>query len=470
MSEVGRHEAERGRDDTLFGHPKGLAFLAFAEAWERFSFYGLQALLVLYLVSQLLLPGHAEHVVGLAGLRALLERATGPLSATALASAIFGAYGGAVYLTPILGGLLADRWLGRRRTVVLGALLMAAGHFLMAFERPFLLALTCMVLGAGCFKGNIAAQVGGLYRPGDQRRADAFQIFYAGINAGALFSPLVCGTLGERFGWRYGFGAAGVGMIVGLAIYLAGLRHLPDDPPGVRPTPRAGPGAARRGLAGRDLAIMALLVGLLPVLALDLVANQQIGDAYLIWARAEVALSLFGRPVPVTWLLSLETVSTLACLAGSARFWALWARWRPEPDEMTKIVIGSAFLAAAPLTLAAASAQAAASGHRVAIAWPVAFSLLNEIGFANVLPVALALYTRLAPAAFGSTIIGVYYLQLVGANLLAGALGGLVVALPAVAFWGLHAALSGASLLALLAVKLSNRRLFAARRPGGDTA
>ena len=162
-------------DIAFFGHPKGLAYLSFSEAWERFSYYGMQTLLVLYMVHQLLLPGHVEHVAGFATLRGFLERASGPLSVQALASAVFGLYAGAVYLTPVLGGLLADRVLGRTKTVIIGALLMAAGHFLMAFEQPFLLALLCLILGNGCFKGNIASQVGGLYAHDDLRRADAFR-------------------------------------------------------------------------------------------------------------------------------------------------------------------------------------------------------------------------------------------------------------------------------------------------------
>src|SRR5690348_4551606 len=147
-------------DRAFLGHPKGLGYLAFSEAWERFSYYGMQTLLVLYMVNRLLLPGHAKHVVGLSTLRRLLEQASGPLAPQALASALFGLYGAAVYLTPILGGLLADRGFGRTRTVILGALLMASGHFLMAFEQPFLLALFCLILGNGCFKGNLASQVG----------------------------------------------------------------------------------------------------------------------------------------------------------------------------------------------------------------------------------------------------------------------------------------------------------------------
>ena len=257
-------------EQTLFGHPRGLAYLAFTETWERFSFLGMKALLVLYLVSQLLKPGHVENIAGFLPFREVVEGAMGPLSNQALASEIFGLYGSAVYLTPILGGFLADRLLGRRRTVILGAVLMAGGHFLMAFEQPFLLALTCMVLGSGCFKGNIASQVGALYRPGDQRRADAFQIFYVGINVGAICAPLVCGTLGERMGWHYGFGAAGVGMLVGLAIYLAGQKHLPPDP--VR-QPRAR--RVRAAMSRRDLAVITLLIGLLPVFAMGSSATSR---------------------------------------------------------------------------------------------------------------------------------------------------------------------------------------------------
>lgn len=144
-------------DRSFFGHPRGLAYIAFTEAWERFSYYGMQALLVLYMVNRLLHPGHMEHVAGFGPFRHLLETVyRGPLSVQALASAIFGLYTGFVYLTPIAGGLIADRLLGRTRTITIGALLMAAGHFLMAFDVTFLLALVCLLSGVGCFKGNLA--------------------------------------------------------------------------------------------------------------------------------------------------------------------------------------------------------------------------------------------------------------------------------------------------------------------------
>ena len=172
---------------SFLGHPVGLGYLGFAEGFERFSYYGMQTLLVLYMTRKLLLPGHVENIAGFSWLRGLLESVYGgPMSTVALASAIFGLYTGFVYLTPIAGGVLADRWLGRTRTITAGALLMAAGHFLMAFEVSFLAALVLILLGVGCFKGNIASQVGALYAPDDLRRADAFQIYLLFVRAGLL--------------------------------------------------------------------------------------------------------------------------------------------------------------------------------------------------------------------------------------------------------------------------------------------
>ncbi|HSQ98822.1 MAG TPA: oligopeptide:H+ symporter, partial [Sphingomicrobium sp.] len=210
----------------FFGHPTGLAYLAFTEMWERFSYYGMTALLVLYMTKQLLTPGHAEHVAGLAALRHLFEL-RGPMSDVAFASLIYGWYGGLVYFTPILGGLVADRWLGTRSTVVLGALLMCAGHLAMSFDQSFLLALLLLIAGSGCLKGNISAQVGQLYPPHDEtRRTGGFTIFSAGINIGAVLGPLGCGTVAALYGWHAGFALAAGLMMLALVIYLLGQRHL----------------------------------------------------------------------------------------------------------------------------------------------------------------------------------------------------------------------------------------------------
>ena len=208
--------------------------------WERFSYYGMRALLVLYMVKYLLLPEHADSVIGLATLRSALEWMFGQLGLQPLASQIYGFYTGLVYLTPLIGGIIADRWLGQHRTIIIGASLMAIGHFMMAFEPLFLLALIVLILGNGAFKPNISTQVGGLYAPGDRRRDRAFSIFYVGINLGAFLAPLVCGTLGEELGWHYGFAAAGVGMTIGLAVYAYAL-HSQSLPPDEMHKVRASP-------------------------------------------------------------------------------------------------------------------------------------------------------------------------------------------------------------------------------------
>jgi proton-dependent oligopeptide transporter, POT family len=435
-------------DRRFLGHPRGLAYLAFTEAWERFSYYGMQTLLVLYMVNQLLQPGHIEAIAGFTGFRWAVERAYGgPLSVVALASAIFGLYAGFVYVTPIAGGIIADRWLGRTRTVTLGAVLMSLGHFLMAFDASFLMALACLLAGVGCFKGNLASQVGELYPAGDPRRADAFQIYYLAINAGVIVTPLVVGTLGEVYGWHYGFGAAGVGMLIGLGIYLSGRRWLPAGTGSRREA-----SAARPRLTRNERAAVILLILLLPVLAAGMVGNQQIFNAYMLWAPAHVDLVFFGRAMPTTWLITVDSVLSVSALVAVLAFWRLWSRRFAEPSEVTKITLGLLISTGAVLMLAAAS-QMAASGHKAAVGWALAFHVLNSIGGANILPVGLALYTRAAPKALTGTILGLYFLHLFAANNLVGWLGGLLEKLTGTQFWLLHAALVGAAAVAFLIVR-----------------
>src|SRR5437762_6998257 len=189
----------RAKEVTFMGHPKGLFYLALTEAWERFSYYGMTALLALFMVNQLLLPGHVEHIGGFSGFRAALESVVGPLSTQALASQIFGLYSGFVYFTPLLGGMIADRWIGQRNAVVIGALSMTAGHIAMTFDQSFLLALLLLVIGSGFLKGNISAQVGALYPPEDElRRTRGFVIFSTAINIGAV-ADLCSAVCSHRF-------------------------------------------------------------------------------------------------------------------------------------------------------------------------------------------------------------------------------------------------------------------------------
>ncbi len=216
-------------DHAFFGHPRGLGFLAGTELWERFSFYSMQSLLMLYMTKYLLLPQNSGNVAGLGLYRSVLERIFGPMTDLALAAQTFGLYSGFILVTPLIGAWLGDRVLGRTKTVTIGALLMSAGHLTMAVEQAFLLALLLLIVGGGLFISNLAAQIGGLYAADDTRRTRAFGIYLMALNAGAMAAPLISGTLGERVGWHWGFGAAGIGMLIGLATYLAGRRHLPPD-------------------------------------------------------------------------------------------------------------------------------------------------------------------------------------------------------------------------------------------------
>jgi POT family proton-dependent oligopeptide transporter len=456
MEKAEGRQAIRG-DRAFLGHPAGLGWLAFSEFWERFSYYGMQALLVLYMTHALLHPGHVEHVLGFGPFRKLLEALYGPLPPQALASAIFGLYAGLVYVTPIAGGILADRVIGRTRAVATGAALMALGHFLMAFDASFLLALLCLLIGVGCFKGNIASQVGELYGPKDPRRADAFQIYLFSVQLAVIFSPLVCGTLGEVYGWHWGFGAAGVGMLLGLTIYLFGRPWLPPEAP-IR---ARGPSSDRPPLGPKEWRTIAVLVALLPVLALSLVGNQEIFNAYLLWAEKNYQLTFFGVTMPVTWILSLGSIISAATIALSVLFWRWFATRWTEPDEITKITIGVSIGAMAPLLIAAASAIVAATGHRVSLAWAFAFEIVNDLGFANVLPVGIALYTRASPKGMTGIVIGIYYLHLFMGNMLVGWLGGLYERMPATTFWLMHAGIMFVAAAILLVARYAVGRTLA---------
>src|SRR3954464_5808186 len=219
--EQGTHD-----DRAFLGHPKGLGSLGFEDSWERFSYYSMQTLLTLYMVNYLLLATNTEKVTGLAWLRSWHYPG---LEGQPFVTAIFGDYTSLVYLMPILGGIIADKLTGRRLALIAGGLIMALGHFLMACEGAFLFALLSLIVGVGLFKGNIATQVGELYTERDLRRAMAFQIFYIFINVSVIAAPLISGTLGQEVGWHYGFGCAGVVMVLGLFIYLSGRKWLPSD-------------------------------------------------------------------------------------------------------------------------------------------------------------------------------------------------------------------------------------------------
>ncbi|MBT9444857.1 MAG: peptide MFS transporter [Hyphomonadaceae bacterium] len=448
--------APAGKD--ILGHPRGLAYLVFAEAWERFSYYGMQALLVLYLTNYLLLPEHVGAVAGFGQFRAFLGSIYGALDTpVATAAAITGLYSAGVYFTPMIGGFIADRWLGRTMTVTIGALFMVAGHFLMAFDVAFIAAISCLFIGVGLFKGNIASQVGELYGPDDLRRSSAYQYFLLGVQIAVIVAPIVTGFLGEKIAWHYGFGAAGVGMAIALVVYLSGRKYLPPERlrgAAARATPQAK-------LTGRDWATMAVLVALLPVLAATAIGNQEIFNAYLLWGEKHYDLVFFGQQMPVSWLVSLDAIISTVTVGGALVFWTVWSKYAKEPDEIIKLAIGALIAACAPLILAAASANEAATGQKASLIWGLGFHIVNDIGFAMIFPVGLALFSRAAPRQVGGMFIGVYYLHLFICNLATGKIAGLVETMDGAAFWTMHAAIVAGGAVALLAFAFLFRKLLA---------
>ncbi|MEQ7873542.1 peptide MFS transporter [Sphingomonas sp. ASV193] len=451
---------ERGdpNDRAFLGHPKGLGYLSFVEGCERFSYYSMQTLLTLYMVNYLLLPGHVEGVVGLGWLRGWHYPGLGgqPLS-----SAIFGDYTSLVYLTPILGGIVADRFIGRRAALIAGGAIMALGHFLMAFEHLFLLALVSLIVGVGLFKGNIASQVGALYKPSDLRRAMAFQIFYIAINVSVIIAPLISGTLGQKVGWHWGFGCAGVVMVAGLLLFLKGTPYLPDN------APASKGGAARERMGPGDWPRVLALVLLVPAMAIGLLTNQQIFNAYLVWADKSFDLRVGGLSIPSSWMITIDAALSFGMLVAVAAFW----KWRAsrtgrEPDELGKMIIGSFFTIGGGLCLYMAAATAGPGG-KVGLFWPLMFHFVNAIGFANILPVSLALFSKIAPRAINSTVIGIYYLAFFLANKIVGIVGEWFTTMPTTQFWLLHAASAAVGLVAFVLFKLlvSDRMVAGAAEP-----
>lgn len=437
-------EADRN-DRAFLGHPKGLGYLAFVEGCERFSYYSMQTLLVLYMVKYLLLPENAAGVIGLSALRGWY----GGIDGQPLASKIFGDYTSLVYLTPIAGGFIADRWLGRRTTLILGGLFMALGHFLMAFEGAFLFALLALIVGVGLFKGNIASQVGELYGPDDLRRAMAFQIFYIAINVSVIVAPLISGTLGEKVGWHWGFGTAGVVMVAGLILYIYAKPWLPAESRELRAEKARKP---REPLTRDDWIRVAALLILVPALAIALLTNQEIFNAYLVWADQHFQLTFFGTTLPTSYMITIDATASFSMLVAVAAFYVWYGKRHKEPDELGKMIIGSLFTIAGGLCLFTAAATQ--GDGKIGLFWPVMFHLFNSIGFAHILPVSLALFTKVAPRALNATVVGIYYLAFFGANKIVGEVGGWYSSMPTTSFWLFHVATAVVGLVAFVLFKL----------------
>lgn len=416
-----------------FGQPRGLVVLFLTETWEKFSFYGMKALLIYYMIRHLQFP-------------------------QADASTIYGAYTAGVYLTPIFGGYIADRWLGRRRAILIGGTLMALGHFVLASEALFFPALALIALGNGLFLPNLPSQVGDLYGEKDPRRGGAYNVYYAGVNLGGMLAPLVCGTLGELYGWHVGFGAAGVGMCLGLIIYMLGSRHLPQDRPHTAETPDGLP-AAR----GAGSFVPLLLVALAVVVFRS--AYEQSGNTLAVWVEAGVDRSFWGRTMPMTWVQSLNSLFVLLLTPFVIGSWRRAAERGRELSSLAKMATGAAGVALSYLALALlVTAQGSTPVNMLCV---VAFFVLYTLGELYILPVGLGLFARLAPKGMGATVIAAWFLASFGGNFLAGLVGRGWEPLGPAGFFAALAAIAGVSAAALFALRPLLRRLEGAPASSG---
>ncbi len=418
--------------------PPGLAILFFTQMWEIFSYYGMRTLLVYYMTKQLLFS--QQH-----------------------ASMVYGVYIATFYFTPLLGGIVSDRWLGRKRSVIIGAVVMSFGHFLMASESMLYFALAAIALGNGLFLPSLPSQIDDLYAKDDPRRGSAYNFYYVGINVGGLLAPLVCGTLGELYGWHYGFGAAGVGMLAGLAIYTLGGKWLPPERPKVQDLAPS----ARMPFAQMKQRILTLSAVAVCVMIFR-GAYEQSGNTIALWADVGLDRTVGNHVIPMTWFQSLNPFLVIFLTPVLVALWTKQARGGREPAPAKKMALGAFGVSLAFLLLALVDASAQGHAHWV---WLAAFFVLFTAGELFILPIGLSLFARLAPAGYAATSIAAWYFASFGGNLLAGGLGTLWSAMGHAAFFVVMAgvaALAGTLLRSLhgavLRAESMNTRISDERR------
>ena len=417
----------------MFGHPPGLTVLFTTQMWAEFSFFGLQAMLVYYMTKQLGFP-------------------------QAKSSLIYGAYGAAAFFSPFFGGLIADRWLGRTKSVIIGGAMMMFGHFAMASESLLFPALALVALGNGLFIPPLAIQVGSLYADDDPRKAYAYSAYYMGINLGGLLAPLVCGTLGELYGWHWGFTVAGVGMAVGLAIYCSFLRLLPPEP--TRKSLEAEEKAGAAPVIREHVAILLLMVAMV---VLFRVGYEQSGNVIALWVKdfTDRSLDFAGMQltIPATWF---QSINPLLIILGTPVLIRLWRRSKVKetvPHLLRRMAIGCLIATAAMLVMIAASLASGPEGARVSLLWVFAYFVLLTLGELFVIPVGLTLVESLAPIRFASMAMGGWYIAKFLGSLLAGVMGAFWLVIPPAAFFGLGmgSTLTAAACLYLMAKQLARR-------------
>lgn len=391
----------------LFGHPIGLYVLFFTEMWERFSYYGMRAILVLYLV----------------GLTTSDNPGLGWSNGEALA--LYGWYTMLVYVASIPGGWIADKIIGQKKSVLYGAILLCFGHGILAIEQywAFYTGLGLIILGVGLLKPNISTMVGGLYRKGDIRRDKGFTIFYIGINVGAFLSSLIVGYVGEVHGWHYGFGLAGIGMLLGLAVYMYGQKYLTH----VGNFMGTSENAEEREAANKPLTsvekdrIIVLLISFLLVIVFW-GAFEQAGGLMNIYAKEKTNRMLMGWEVPASWFQSLNAMFIIFLGTAVAGYWAARKLKGKLSTSLFKMILGLIIMGTGFFFMSAASSQHESTGSS-AMYWLVLAYLFHTVGELCISPVALSYITKLAPLKYGSLMMGVYFAMTGFGNKLAGLLG-----------------------------------------------
>jgi POT family proton-dependent oligopeptide transporter len=431
-------------DRNFLGHPIGLSVLFGTEMWERFCFYGMRALLTFYMVDYLFVGNTPETIFGYHAVKSFLESFNGPLRAQPLAALVYGLYSMGTYLTGLAGGFIADRFLGQRRSVIVGGLTMAAGEFLLVDSHFFFPGLLTLVLGNGFFKPNIATQVGGLYKPGDARIDRAYSVFYVGINLGALIAPIICGGLAHfRPGpphWNYGFAAAGVGMLIGVTINLLGQRTLPPD---VRQR-RLASATAHAPLTRDDhRAVLALCA----VAFFNLFfwgCYEQQGLTIALMAEKYTDLS---TPFGTMDAEDVQSFNPFFIFTITPVILALWARQAArgtEPSSVIKMSLGCAGMALA-YGLLIVPALSMSPTHKVGWLWLLAAMFILTVGELYLSPVGLSLFSKAAPAKLASVMMAVNYLSNAIGNYLAGYLGSYWDGMGKPAFFAMIAGISAAT-------------------------
>jgi len=451
---------------NVLGHPIGLFVLCGTEMWERFCYYGMRALLTFYMVDFLFQGNQPNDVIGYPALKGALQAIHGPLSPQALTALVYGFYTGFIYLTPLAGGAIADRLIGQGCAVVLGALTMATGEFLLMNPNLFLIGLIVLAIGSGFIKPNVSTQVGGLYCDGDSRMDRAYSIFYLGINLGALLAPVICGRLGHALPgkaphWHYGFAAAGVGVLVGLVIYLVGAKYLPPDPR------RRQQEAARQNVSPpnsgarfdvRDRKAIAALLMVAFCNVFFWAGYEQQGITIALLAQNDTDLkTIFGtlRPEDVQSFSALFIILFTPLVIG---FWGWQSRMVREPPPVIKMAIGCVFLAVANAVMLIPAA-AADHGEKISVLWLFFSTGLVTVGELYLSPVGLSLFSRAAPVRVASLMMGVNFLSNFAGNILAGYLGSYWEKMPHTTFFALIATIAA---LAAIAIFILGRLLGSA--------